>query len=425
MNKRNITQNISCGALGLTLAAGLSLAAGTAAFAQDDSTSMAPPVQSSAPEGLGAGTNAAADSVFNWQEIPANQQVPLTRAAFDQGGYQLYDTVGETIVVPFTNNNLYVMKFATSQNGTLYFENQGGYPVLYVPKGGFLENATVSGARWYPFGQNFHPEEPVFLGIAPSYPEFVDLGWYPNTYFYGGFYGGTPFLDGGVFLPTVGLFFSIGGHPYYGWNSYHNYFFDHPGFYHTGYFNRNFYHYAGNNYRIYAPGRRFGGGGYAFNHGYAGGGGYNHSYAGRSSGGSFSSGRTFRGGSSYGSGNYSVNRSVTVNNYGGGGQRFGGSQSSAGGRTFRGASNYGGQNYSGGSHSYSGGQSYGGSRSFGSQSGSPTSGSSRSFGGGTRTFGGSTRSFSGGQSSRVSSGGTRSSGNSGGGSRNSGGGRGR
>ena len=75
--------------------------------------------------------------------------------------------------MPFTNQNLYVMKFAESQNGKLYFENEGGFPVLYVPKGGYLENATVAGARWFPLGENFHPADPVFLGIAPSYTEFV------------------------------------------------------------------------------------------------------------------------------------------------------------------------------------------------------------------------------------------------------------
>ena len=404
--KNTTFKNIKRGAASLAVAAGISLAAGTA-FAQDE-TSMAPPIQSSAPAGnYGTGTNAAADSVFNWQEIPANQQVPLTRATFDQGGYQLYDTVGETIVIPFTNNNLYVMKFATSQNGTLYFENQGGYPVLYVPKGGYLENATVAGARWYPFGQDFHPAEPVFLGIAPSYPEFIDLGWYPNTCFYGGYYGNTSFLAGGIFLPTVGLFFSIGGHPYYGWNAYHNYYFAHPGFYHTGYYNRNFYHYAGNNFRAFAPDRRFSGG---FNHGYAAGfnhgfnSGVNHGFASHSQyaghtgfgGNSGFSGRTFRGASNYGNGshNYTVNRSTTVNNYGGGqhfggGQNFGGGQSSA--RAFRGASSYGGGQSYGGSRSFGGGQSYSGGsfsgarQSYSRPSISQNSGGSRgSFGGGSR-----------------------------------------
>ena len=413
---RNITQtsrNITRGAAVLAVAAGLSLAAGTA-FA-DDPTTMAPPVQSGAPEfgggslidnrsgaldNGGSGVNASADSVFNWQEVPADQQVPLTRATFDQGGYQLYDTQGETIVVPFTNQNLYVMKFAASPNGTLYFENTGGYPVLYVPSGGFVENATVSGARWYPFGKassDFHPAEPVFLGIAPSYPEFIDLGWYPDTYFYGGYYGHTSFLEGGVFLPTVGLFFSIGGHPYYGWNGYHRYYEDHPGFHHISYYNRNFYHYAGSNYRTFASDRRFGGGyrdggGFSYhsngNRYYHAGGSYagRAGFVGRSGFGGNSNGRTFRGASGFGGGhaggifNHSGGGSFSHN----GGQNFGGGQHGGIGgaqtstHTFRGSFG-GGQN---GQH-YSGGQPFGG--------GSQNSGSSRSFGGGSHSFSGGSR----------------------------------
>lgn len=400
--------------LGLTALAGLTLVAGTA-FA-DDPTTMAPPIDgASASLSAGnAGVNASADSVFNWQEIPASQQVPLTRATFDQGGYQLYDTAGETIVVPFTNQNLYVMKFAESPNGKLFFENEGGFPVLYVPKGGFLENATVAGARWYPLGENFHPTEPVFLGIAPSYTDFVDLGWYPDTFFYGGYYGHRSFIEGGVFLPTIGLFFEIGDRPYYGWNSYRNYYIGHPGYYHTAFYNRDFYHYAGNHYRTFASDRHFSGYAGGGNHGV---GGYNrgfgggsHTYTARSGFGGQGGGnvRTFRGTGGFGqSGHgYTVSRnSVTVNNYGGG-HSYGGGQS---GRTFRGASNSGGgQSYSG--HSYSGGQSYGGGRTY---SGGTSSSSGRSSGG---------RSFGGGQQARTvsSSGGGRSSG----GSRSSDGGRG-
>ena len=137
-------KSISRGTLSLSLSAALSLAAG-AAFA-DDPASLAPPVQTNVPQGAD-GSGASADSVFNWQEVPASQQVPLLRATFDQGGYQLYDTAGETILVPFADQNLYVMKFAPSSTGTLYFENAGGYPVLYVPTGGYIENAGVPGAH--------------------------------------------------------------------------------------------------------------------------------------------------------------------------------------------------------------------------------------------------------------------------------------
>ncbi len=449
-------KNISRGVLSFALVAGISLAAGTV-FA-DDPTSMAPPIETSAPAGgFNSGTNAAADSVFNWREIPTDQQVPLTRAAFDQGGYQLYDSVGETIIVPFTNENLYVMKFAASPNGSLYFENEGGYPVLYVPQGGYLENATVSGARWYPFGQDFHPTEPVFLGIAPSYPEFLDLGWYPDTHCYGGFYGNTSFISDGVFLPTVGLFFEVGGHSHYGWDGYHRYYEDHPGYFHTDYYNHGFYHYAGSHYSQFAPGRRFGGYSNGFNHGDASGfnHGFNHGsadhsgsvrsgFAGRSgfSGNSGFGGRTFRGGSNGNdSHNYDSNRSDTVNNHGGGGQRPGdgqqpGGQSYGGSHTFRGGSSFGGgsQGYSGGQR-YSGGQGYGSSRSFGG--GQNSGGQSGSFGGGRQNFSrqnyssqnNSSQSFSGGRQSFGGSrggfggGGGRGS-NSGGGNQGGGGSRG-
>lgn len=453
-------KNISRGALSLAVAAGLSLAAGAALA--DDPASMAPPVQGSvlAGNGSGNGVNAAADSVFNWKEIPEDQEVPLSRASFDQGGYQLYDTSGETIVVPFASENLYVMKFAASPSGRLYFKNEGGYPVLFVPKGGYLDNATVSGARWYPFGEDFHPAEPVFLGIAPSYDEFVNLGWYPDTRFYGGYYGNTSFISGGVFLPTVGLFFEVGGQSYHGWNDYHHYYEDHPGYYRTNYYNRDYYHYAGSHYNRFAPDRRFqgyaGGWNRSDTHGFNQGlnQGSNRGYADRSQhtgrpsfSGSSGSGRTFQGNSSYGgSHNSTGDRSFTTNNHGGGwafggnqgssgGQNFGGGNSGSG-RTFRGASNYGGGQSYGGSRSYGGGQSYGGSSgSFGGgrenfsrqNSASQNSTSQRqSFGGGNRgSFSGGsqgTRSVSGG-----GGGGSRGGNPGGGGNRGgwSGGGRGR
>ena len=401
--KRNtIQKNIGRGTLSLTVAAGLSLV--TAAAFADDPTSMAPPIETSAPQTIDSsgpnGVNTSADSVFNWQEIPVNQQVPLVRAAFDKGGYQLYDTAGETIIVPFTNQNLYVMKFAQSTNGKLYFMNEGGYPVLYVPENGYLENATVSGAHWYPFGQDFHPSEPVFLGVAPSYTEFIDMGWYPDEVCYGGYYGHTSFLAGGLFLPTVGLFFEFGGHPYYGWDGYRHYYRDHPDFYHTDYYRRDFYHDAGHPYGGYS--HPFNGAGRPF---------YAHRNFGGpgGAGGHFGSVRTFRGASGAGNGSrgYTVNHNsftINHNNYSGG-QRFGGSQSDSS-RTFRGASNFGqgASSFRSSSHNYSGAASYGGQ-------------STRTVSG----FGQSSRNFSSGHS--FSGGGGRSAGSSrnSGGDRNSGG----
>jgi hypothetical protein len=90
-------RHLSPSALGLAVTAVLSLLTITA-LAQDP-TPMAPPVQTDAPQGDSAG----ADSVFHWQEVPQGQEVPLTHAAFDQGGYQLYDTQGETIIIPFNS----------------------------------------------------------------------------------------------------------------------------------------------------------------------------------------------------------------------------------------------------------------------------------------------------------------------------------
>jgi len=208
----------------LAVAAGLALLS-VPAFC-DEPFSMAPPIQQYYDsQAYDNGT----PSVFNWSEVPQNQQIPIRRAVFDQGGYQLYDNAGETIVVPFTNHNLYAMKFGRSDNGTMYFVNDdGNVPVLYVPHNGSLENAAVPGARWYPFSEDFHPSHPVFLGIAPSWDDFYNMGWYPNMYCHGGYYSERTFVSGAIFLPTFGLFVQIGGHHYDDWDRYHDYCDYHP-----------------------------------------------------------------------------------------------------------------------------------------------------------------------------------------------------
>ncbi|MGI4788927.1 MAG: hypothetical protein ACRYFS_08750 [Janthinobacterium lividum] len=336
-------------ALRLAVAAGTLLTA-TAALA-DDPTSMAPPVQINAPSGV------TADSVFNWQEVPAKQQVPLTRATFDQGGYQLYDTAGETIIVPFANQNLYVMKFARSDNGTLYFVNSGKTPLLYVPQDGYLENATVAGAHWYPFGQNFHPSEPVYIGIAPDWSSFVGMGWYPDMDCYGGYYGQTSFLAGGIFLPSAGFFFEIGGSPCYGWDGYHRYFEGHPGFYHTAIYRHSFYRAAG---RPRASFQQFGGAGHSY---------YAH--------------RAFAGSPNFSSRQGTNRYQITIGHQSiGSGQNFSNRQNPGGQHIFQGG---------GGSHVFQGSSNRGSSasgqnnHSFGSRSGS---GGNHSFQGGGRSAGG-------------------------------------
>jgi hypothetical protein len=215
---------------------GLGLAATLVAMGLSTYAIADPPVTMAPPEpGISQGADpadAGADSVFQWNEVPANQDVPLTRAVFDQSGYQLYDTAGETIIVPFTNNNLYVMKFAVSSDGTTYFVNTGDAPVLYIPRGGSLENAATPGARWYPFSQDFHPAHPVYVGVAPSWSAFVSIGWSPDVVIRGGYWGRHDFVSGGVFLPSVGLIFEAGGRSFSGWNPYHAYVVAHPEHFH-------------------------------------------------------------------------------------------------------------------------------------------------------------------------------------------------
>jgi hypothetical protein len=217
----------------------------------DGPVTMAPPVQA-ASSGATGSTGAAA-TVFNWQEIPVNQNVPITRGIFDQGGYQLFDKAGETIVVPFTDNNLYVMKFALSDDGTTYFVNSGTAPILYLPENGYLENASASGARWYPFTPRWHPATPVFLGIAPSWHDYVVMGWYPSMIAYGGYWSNGPFISVGAVFPAFGLFFQIGGAHYDGWAPYWGYARTHPAPYQMTIVNQNVYNYGGPRWQQYAP----------------------------------------------------------------------------------------------------------------------------------------------------------------------------
>ena len=344
-------------------------------------------------------SSVSASTVFNWQEVPVNQTVPIDRAVFDQDGYQLYDNVGETIIVKYNDDNLYVMKFAVSHTGDMYFVNSGTTPVLYVPADGYLENATVAGARWYPFTPDFQPATPVFLGCAPSWDDYVDIGWYPGMYCYGGYWCGTSV---GYFGPTFGLFISVGGHRFDGWSDYGYYARDHGAPHRIGIYNQSAYHFAN---RSFAGGRSFRGSG---------------SFSGRSSfggragsafGGQNSSGRVFRGAAGFGShsngsyhggpGSFGGDRSNSIRS---GSSSFGGIRGSnlSGGRTnggfsggnggsYRGNSGFSGGNsgsfhgnggFSGGnSGSFHGGGGFGGGNSGGSYHGGATGGGG-SHGGG-------------------------------------------
>jgi hypothetical protein len=344
-----------------------------AAYCDDDGTAMAPPVTSDdAPPVDDTTGTPSASTVFNWQEVPVNQQVPIQRAVFDKGGYQLFDTVGETIVVKYKNDNLYVMKFAVSQNDSMYFVNTGTSPVLYVPEGGYLENATVDGARWYPFTQDFQPATPVFLGCAPSWDDYCNIGWYPDMYCYGGYYCDEPF-GVGLFGPTFGLDIVFGGHRFGGWGAYIGFCGDYPAPFAIGFFDEPVYGYIGRGYwggrsfrGFVGPGGHARGFGGAFGHGF--GGGYS---GGRGFGGGYgSSGHVFRGGS------------------GGFGGAF---HDGSNGANFRGGGSFGG-GFRGGSGGF-GGAFHGSNGGFG---GGGFRGSDGGFGGSRGGFGGSHGGSSGG-----------------------------
>lgn len=147
--------------------------------------------------------------VFDWREVPQGQTIPITRAVFDSSGYLLYDENGQMISVPFAGN-LYALQFGKTGGG-MYFVNDGNsVPTLYVPDNGFLENAVVSGARWYPFPQRYFYTRPVYLGPAPSWDAYYDMRWYPGMTVYGGFWGFSPWRAGIIYSPMSCLTISVG-----------------------------------------------------------------------------------------------------------------------------------------------------------------------------------------------------------------------
>lgn len=166
--------------------------------------------------------------VYNWQDVPAGQQVFIAQAQFDQGGYQLVTDSGDTIVVPFANQNLYVMRFGRA-NGQTYFVNDNGVPTLFLTPGTGLANANpnANGARWYPLPDDYNYTRPVYVGLAPSWNDYTGMGWYPGMMMYGGMYGYSPYHMG--WMPGFNIF--IGGSRYNNWGGYHSYYNSHPGYY--------------------------------------------------------------------------------------------------------------------------------------------------------------------------------------------------
>jgi uncharacterized membrane protein YgcG len=189
--------------------------------------SAAPPVQTVSAE---SPVNGANSQVYAWQDVPQGQQVPVTRAAFDQGGYQIYADTGEVITVPFANQNLYVLKFGRSTRGASYFVNEGDAPVLYLAPGAFVENSAAQNARWYPIPESYAYTRPMYVTVAPTWGEFVAMGWYPGMAFYGGMWGYYPHSS---FVWMPGFYVHIGGVRYTSYTSYHTYYIHTPGYVRT------------------------------------------------------------------------------------------------------------------------------------------------------------------------------------------------
>ena len=370
---------------------------------RDKPVAMAPPVSAPPPAAPSNG------EVYQWQDVPKGQEIVITRAVFDQGGYQLYASTGETIVVPFANQNMYVMKFGKSQSGGMYFVSDGSTPTLYVPNGAGLENAAAQGAKWYPFPQNYAYTRPVYMGLAPTWSDYVAMSWYPGMLYYGGYYGYRPWMPGLMYSPMVGLNINIGGRPYYGWNSYSTYYRSNP-IGRVGWNSRPSYNYN-------SVGRRTGSSSFGSASGSRG------SFGGastRTSGGSFgsSSTRTPSGGGARTSGGSFGSSSSTRTPFGGGSARTSGGSFGSSSSTRA--------PFGGGAAGATTGSGFGASRtgrtgSFGSSAPSSGFGSTRAPFGGGASSSGSTRPsgggfFGGGSSSTRSSGGgffgssTRSSG---------------
>lgn len=167
---------------------------------------------------------------FYWTEVPVNQKVMISAAAFYPEGFELIDTAGHKILVPFNfgAHHLFVMKFGVSPDNTLFFMNHGDYPILYLPTDSYLVNGLWGDVRWYPFTPSFHPTQPVFISVTPAFPGYMAMKWYPGMYFYGGFWSGTPWKSGQRFPATPGLEIIIGSLRFDNWKSFINYWKAHP-----------------------------------------------------------------------------------------------------------------------------------------------------------------------------------------------------
>lgn len=363
------------------------------------------------PGGGAMPAQANGNGAYHWRDVPANDNVPVVRATFDQGGYQIYAQSGEIIAVPFENQNLQVLKFGRSQNGTMSFVNENNAsPLLYIPNGGYLENASAAGAKWNPLPNDFAYTRPVYVSLAPSWNAWTNMGWYPGMAMYGGMWGYNP---GIAFAWMPNFYVNIGGSRYNGWGGYNSYYNSNPGYVRNSVVYRNY-----NMARPTGSSSGFGTGrGMARSSSGYGNGGFGRR-SGSSGFGSSSSSSGF-GRSSSGFGSSRPSSGFGSSGFGSGsGRTFGGSGGSFG--SSRPSSGFGGGGFGSsrpssgfGSSGSSGGSSAFGRSNSGSFSGQRSTGSS--FGSGrssSGSFSGSGSSFGGGRSSGSSFGGGSSSGGS-------------
>ena len=295
------------------------------------------------PNMQGGGQQTA--SVYQWQDVPQGQQVPVTRATFDQGGYQILANSGETIVVPFVNQKLYALKFGRT-SGQTYFVNDGTAPVLYLAPGSYLENAAAQNARWYPIPNDYAYTQPMYVSVAPSWGEYVAMGWYPGMSAYGGMWGYSPYAH---FAWMPGFYVGIGGARYTSFVSYHSYYSVHPGYYRSSVVYHNYGTPRGSVFGSRSVVRT--GGGFGTRRTFGSPSGSTGSFRSNTNR-TFGSGTRATGGSGFGSGA----RATGGSGFGSGARATGGSF--GGGRSSGGS--FGGGRTSGGS-SFGGGRSSGGS----------------------------------------------------------------
>jgi hypothetical protein len=359
---------------------------------------QAPPMNSGVPVSSGGPGGPGTAGVYQWQDVPSGQQVPVSRAIFDQGGYQIIAQTGETIIVPFANQNLYVMRFGRT-NGQPYFENAGDAPVLYLPPNFALENSANANARWYPLPADYTYTRPVYVSLAPSWNDYVGMNWYSGMSYYGGMWGYTPRST--YWMPN--FYINIGGTPYRSYSAYRTYYVSHPGirytYNNTIYTNRSTGSFGSRrtvgSTGSFGSGRTTGSFGSGRSTGTTGSFGSGRSMGNSGSTGSFGSGRSTGSGGSFGSG-----RSMGTTGSGGSfGTRPAGSTGSSfgSGRSSGSSGSFGGGSPTIRPTSPPSGSSFGGSRS---------TGGSGSFGGG-RSSGSGGGSFGGGRSGGSSFGGSR------------------